>query len=89
MTESRAYLQKYAMKYGTYMGIFWIVKFILFPLGFTQPILSLLFIILTLGVPFLAYFLVKKYREEACGGYIRFTHALVFTIFMFMFASLL
>nr|DAZ07298.1 MAG TPA: hypothetical protein [Caudoviricetes sp.] len=32
MTESRSNLQKYAMHFGTYMGVYWILKFILFPL---------------------------------------------------------
>ncbi len=30
---NRSYLQKYAMHFGTYMGIYWILKFILFPAG--------------------------------------------------------
>ena len=59
------------MHFGTYMGIYWILKFILFPLGFHIPFLSLLFVILTLSVPF------------------QFSHAMLFTIFMYMFASLL
>ena len=30
------------MHFGTYMGIYWILKFILFPLGFHIPFLSLI-----------------------------------------------
>lgn len=89
MTENRSYMQKYAMHFGTYMGIYWVLKFILFPLGFTIPFLSFLFIILTLAVPFIGYHYVKTYRNKICGGSIRFSHALVFTIFMYMFASML
>ena len=59
MTENRNYLQKYAMHFGTYMGAYWILKFILFPLGFTIPFLSLLFMGLTIGVPFIGYHYVK------------------------------
>ena len=44
MTENRSYLQKYAMHFGTYMGIYWILKFILFPLGLHIPFLSILFV---------------------------------------------
>ena len=31
MAENRGYMQRYAMLFGTYMGGFWILKFILFP----------------------------------------------------------
>lgn len=77
------------MHFGTYMGIYWTLKFILFPLGFTIPFLSLLFIILTLAVPFMGYHYAKMYRDKICGGNIRFSHAVVFCILMYMFASLL
>ena len=77
------------MHFGTYMGIYWILKFILFPLGFHIPFLSLLFVILTLAVPFIGYHYVKMYRNKICGGSIQFSHAVLFTIFMYMFASLL
>ena len=89
MTENRSYLQKYAMNFGTYMGIYWTLKFILFPLGFTIPFLSLLFIILTLAVPFIGYHYTKMYRDKICGGSISFSHSVLFCIFMYMFASLL
>lgn len=89
MTENRNYLQKYAMHFGTYMGAYWILKFILFPLGFTIPFLSLLFMGLTIGVPFIGYHYVKMYRNKICGGAISFAHACLFTLFMYMFASLL
>ena len=77
------------MHFGTYMGIYWILKFILFPLGFHIPFLSLLFVILTLSVPFIGYHYAKMCRDKICGGSIQFSHAMLFTIFMYMFASLL
>ncbi len=89
MTENRAYMQKFAMHFGTYMGVFWILKFALFPLGFKIPFLMILFFCLTMAVPFMGYFYVKSYREKICGGSISFSHACIFTIFMYLFASLL
>lgn len=82
-------MQRYAMQFGTYMGGFWILKFILFPLGLTAPFLSLLFIGLTLGVPFMGYYYARMYRNQVCGGGISFPHAWMFTVFMYMFAALL
>ena len=89
MTESRNYLQKYAMHFGTYMGIYWTLKFILVPLGFTIPFLMSLYSGLTLAVPFMGYYYVKIYRDKVCGGTITFAHSCFFTLFMYMFASLL
>ena len=77
------------MLFGTYMGIYWILKFILFPLGFHIPFFSLLFVILTLSTPVIGYYYAKMYRDKVCGGSIQFSHAVLFSIFMYMFASLL
>jgi len=89
MTENRTNIQKYAMHFGTYMGIFWIFKFAIFPLGFNIPFLSLLFILLTLAVPFVGYYYAKTYRDKICAGVISFSHALLFTVFLYLFASML
>ena len=89
MTDNRTFLRKYAMHFGTYTGVYWILKFILFPLGFQSPFFSFLFIILTLAVPFMGYFYARMYRDKVCGGSIPFAHAVIFTVFMYMFASML
>lgn len=82
-------MQRYAMLFGTYLGGFWILKFILFPLGLTIPFLLFLFMGLTLCVPFMGYHYARMYRNHVCGGSIGFLHAWVFTVFMYMFAALL
>ena len=88
MTENKSTLQEYAMRYGTAMGIFWACKFVLFPLGISMPLLLIFFFILTLSVPILGYLFVRKYREQQCEGVLNFSRAYIFTIFMYMFASL-
>lgn len=77
------------MLFGTYLGAFWILKFILFPLGLTVPFFLLLFGVLTMCVPFMGYYYVRLYRNQVCGGSIGFLHAWIFTVFMYMFAALL
>lgn len=89
MAENRGYMQRYAMLFGTYMGGFWILKFILFPVGLSVPFLLFLFMGLTLCVPFMGYYYARMYRNQVCGGGISFLHAWVFTVFMYMFAALL
>lgn len=82
-------MHKYAMLFGTYMGGFWIIKFILFPLGLTMPFLSLLFLGLTLCVPFLGFYYARMFREQGYGGSINFLQAWSFTVTMYIFAALL
>ena len=77
------------MLFGTYMGGFWILKFILFPVGLSVPFLLFLFMGLTLCVPFMGYYYARMYRNQVCGGGISFLHAWIFTVFMYMFAALL
>ena len=89
MKQGSSNIQQYAMYFGTYMGIYWILKFILFPLSFKIPFLSFLFVGLTLGVPFMGYYYLKIYRDKACGGIISFRKAFAFTFLVYMFAAML
>lgn len=72
-TDKPITLQEHAMRFGTFMGIFWIFKFIFLPLGFTIPLLQLLFVLLTLFVPVLGYIYVRKFRNTYCNGEISFS----------------
>lgn len=79
-----------AMVYGTSMGLFWILKFMLVPFLFTMPLSSLFFLGLTAAVPFLGYFFVRQYRNRYCpSGRIGFTQAWFFSLLMYVFAALL
>lgn len=89
MENKPATLQEHAMRYGTLMGIFWIIKFAFLPIGFRIPLLQLLFIIMTIYVPFLGFKFVRKFRERNCDGEISFGRAFLFCIFMYFFASML
>lgn len=77
------------MLLGTYMGVFLILKFILIPVGLSVSFMLLLFMMLTLCVPFIGYYYARLYRDRVCGGSIGFGHAWVFTVFMYLFASML
>ena len=82
-------IQEHAMRFGTYMGIFWIIKFIFLPLGFKIPLLQLLFILGTLFVPILGYLYARKFRNTYCNGTIPFFRAFIFTVCMYVFAAML
>ena len=82
-------LHQTAMYFGTLMGLFWIIKFTFLPLGFTIPLLQLLFVLLTFFVPILGYLYARKFRNRYCGGSITFSRAFAFTVLMYLFAALL
>ncbi len=89
MEDKPKTLQEHAMRFGTMMGIFWIIKFSFLPIGFKIPLLQLLFIFMTLFVPILGYIYIRKYRERYCGGELSFLRGWVFSLYMYFFASLL
>lgn len=88
MTDQRKNFQEAAMRYGTMMGIFWTLKFVLFPMGMQSPLLLMAFFLLTLIVPVAGFFLVRQYRDRECGGVLSFSRAFLFTSFMYLFAAL-
>ncbi|NDV59093.1 DUF4199 domain-containing protein [Bacteroides sp. 519] len=89
MAENRINLQRHAMTFGTYMGVYWIIKFVFLPLGLANPFLLLLFFGLTVAVPFIGYRYAKVFRDKICEGSIGFLQSWLFMIFMYMFAALL
>jgi hypothetical protein len=89
VTDNKIILHKYAMQFGMYMGIYWIAKFFLFPLGFTYSFFFFLFAGLTIGMPFMGYYYARMFRDKVYGGKIKFMSALVFIFFVYVFAALL
>ena len=88
MTEKKRTFQEDTMRYGTIMGIFWTLKFILFPLGMQRPLLLMAFFLLTLIVPVVGFFLARQYRDRECEGILSISRAFLFTSFMYKFAAL-
>jgi hypothetical protein len=89
MDENKLSLRRYAMYFGTCMGIYWIIKFIIFLLGLSSPFLSLLFTVLTIAVPFIGVYYTRSFRNRICGGSITFMQSWAFMVFMYISASLL
>lgn len=77
------------MLYGTYMGIFWIIKFALLPLGLVFSPFALLFLLLTCAVPVLVFLMTRSYRKRQCDGEISFFSSLIFSFQIYLFAALL
>ncbi len=79
----------YARVYGLYMGIFWAVKFVFFPLGFSYPVFSFIFLLLTIMVPFVGAWFVKKIRDGVLDGRLGFWQAFLLSSNIYMYASLI
>ncbi len=77
------------MLYGTYLGLFWIAKFMLFPLGLIQPLFELLFMLLTIVGPIWVIWTARRFRDTQCNGEITFFSALIFCFQIYLFASIL
>lgn len=86
--DKKRNFQEDAMKYGTLMGIFWTLKFFLFPMGMENPLLLMTFFLLTLIVPVAGFFFTRQYRDRECQGFISFPKAFLFTSFMYLFAAM-
>ena len=87
--EKAALLRQKSMSMGTVLGVFYIVKFCLFPLGLKSGFAGLLFIALTLMVPFLVYRMVQRFCRVALPENVPFLTSWTFTLRIFFFASLL
>lgn len=79
----------YARVYGLYMGIFWAVKFVFFPLGFSYPVFSFIFLLLIIMVPFVGAWFVKKIRDGVLDGRLGFWQAFLLSTNIYMYASLI
>lgn len=88
MEENKGLLLKSAMTYGLYLGIFWVIKFLFFIFSGTMGGLQAIFVVLSIAVPFFAYYLTLRYKRDI-GGHISFFHAWRFGTMLYFFAALL
>lgn len=88
MNENNNFLLKGAMTYGFSLGIYWVVKYLFLIFSIQMPGLSIVYVAMTLAVPFIAYFLTKRYKSDI-GGAISFFHAWRFGTMLYFFAALI
>lgn len=80
----------WAMYYGFFMGLFWILKFMLVPFVFRSSVASLAFVVLTIAVPFVGYFMARQYRDRCCpDGRVGLLQAWLFCSLLYVFAALI
>lgn len=82
-------MMHYAMNFGLVVGVYYILKFCLFPMSLRSTATGMLFIGLSLMVPLLLFRLTRTYRDRYMSGSITFVHALAFAMLTMIFGSLL
>lgn len=88
MENKNSGLMSAAMSYGFSLGIFWIVKYIFYMFSMRFSYLVVIYWGMSLVVPYLAYLLTKRYREDL-GGIISFSQAWRFGVLIYLFAAML
>lgn len=88
-SQEQPSMMNYAMNFGLVVGVYYILKFCLFPMSLRSTVAGMLFIGLTLVVPLLVYRLTRLYRDRYMGGNVAFAHALAFAMLTMGFGSLL
>lgn len=86
--NSKGFLQS-AMKYGTYLGIFWAVMYVFLFKYLNHPLLSMLCPAMFFGSPVVAAFLAINYRKKECANFITYSQAWSFLFFMYICATIL
>lgn len=81
--------QSAAMELGLIMGIFMIIKFCFYIIGFNHPFLQLVFIVSTLLMPYVAYRLMVLVRNKIYNGILNFSKSFGICFSMHLYASLL
>ena len=88
MVENQNNLLKGAMTYGASLGFYWVFKYLFWMLSLKISMLSVVYLVLTLFVPYVAYQLTKRYKQDI-GGRISFFHAWRFGMMLYLFAALI
>lgn len=89
LTEDRSNLINEAAKNGLLFGVFWVLKYLCVLGVFSLPFLGLIYLGLTVYVPFMAYSLTKKYRDSLPTEKFSFSHGWLYGVFLYIFASII
>lgn len=87
-TPTINYTQK-AMQQGTIFGLYWIATAAIYLLGLSNASLSVLFLAMITVSPFLAGYLVVRFRKQECDNRMSFLNAWTFLVIMYICASFL
>ena len=78
-----------SMTLGTYLGAYITLVYALMALSIKYAAISLITIPLTLGIPVIAFFLIKRFRDTNCKPFFPFPVSWMISILTFLFATML
>lgn len=89
MSENKNNMVTSAMNYAIPLGLFWVFKYLFVILGDYSELSKYVNSILGIGTPILFYILLCRYRDKNLGGIIDYGNSVLFSLLLFVFASLL
>lgn len=78
-----------SMTLGTYLGLYIILVYALTALSVKYMALSLISMPLIMGIPVVAFFLIRRFRDANCKPFFPFPVSWILTILTFLFATML
>lgn len=85
----RINLMQVSMTLGTYLGLYIILAYAFTLLSVKFSALSVVAMILMLGIPVIAFFLIKRFRDANCKPFFPFPVSWMISILTFLFATML
>src|SRR5690554_2402134 len=89
MQEDKSKLVNYAMNGGLFLGLFWVVKYLMVMGGGQSSALNVISSLLSFGTPLLLVYFLVTYKVKLPNNEMGFWHGVQFTILLFFFASIL
>ena len=82
-------MKAFARYDGLKLFVLWLASFACYVAGFRTPGLGLVAMVLALLTPFMAYRMLRRYREDVLGGAISFRRGWFYVVLLFLNAGLL
>lgn len=85
--EIRSIVGKTAARDALLLGAFLLVRFAIEVSMLQYPWISIFYVVMSVALPFYAYYMAKKLHAQSSEGYIGFFNFYNYTFFLFVFAS--
>ncbi|MBQ0090554.1 MAG: DUF4199 domain-containing protein [Prevotellaceae bacterium] len=80
----------YAMQYGLYLGLYWIVGMVALANGLSSYLAGYLYLFILIGTPFLGCFLTKKFRNNVADDYkVTYFRGFSFSFLMYLYGFII
>lgn len=89
MSDKKNNMAVAAMNYAIPLGLFWIFKYLFVILGEYSELSKYIWNFLSIGTPILFYIILCQYRDKDREGKIDFGDCILFSLLLFLFASIL